>query len=169
MNLTPRDIARQRFPRRLLGWAPEDVRVLLRELARALEDSRSRNAELQRRIAELEGPAPETPPLSPQPEARTAEISRAEAQSIIREAEEQAQQIVGAARAEFLRLGEQITILEAKQESVIRKLRQFLNAELDIIRTIELSRTPAGAPSPSGGTPHTASDIEEILRSLETP
>jgi cell division initiation protein len=168
MKLTPRDIDRQRFPTRLFGWAPQDVRAFLQELASALEDARSRNEELRRRVAELEGErAVVATPTQPEP--RTAEISRLEAQSIIRDAEGQALQIVGASRAEVLRLREQITILEAKQESVVRRLRQFLNAELDVIRTIELSRPMEASASATAAAAHTTSDIEEILRSLETP
>jgi len=136
-------------------------------MALALEGARAKNDELRRRVAELE--RPQSRP-EPEPEARTAEISQLEAQGIIREAEQQALEIVSASRAELLRLGEQITILEAKQESVIRKLRQFLDAELEIVRTIELSgaRGP-GTARPSGAATNKTSDIEEILRSLETP
>ena len=137
MRLTSRDIARQDFPKRLLGWSPQDVRAFLQELARALDDLRAMNEALTRRAASLEAAARTTAASAPPVQEltappRTAEISREEAQGIIREAEAHAQQITGAARAELLRLGEQITILESKQESVARKLRQFLNAELEI-------------------------------------
>ncbi len=170
MTLTVRDIDRMRFPTRLLGWAPDDVREFFRELASTLESTRAKNEELQRRIAELESAAAaaRVPEPTPEPEARTSEISRAEAHGIIRKAEEQARQIVGASRAELLKLQERITILEAKQESVARKLRQFLQAELEIVRTIEETGAPALAGAASAETPHMTNDIEDILRSLET-
>jgi cell division initiation protein len=168
MTLTPRDIDRMRFPARPFGWARQDVREFLRELAAALETARAKNEDLHRRLAELEA-SPRAPEPAPQPAARTAEISRAEAQGIIREAEEQALQIVAASRAELLQLRERITILEAKQESVLRKLRQFLHAELEIVRTIEESGAPGDPPAASARTPGMTNDIEDILRSLESP
>ena len=58
-------------------------------------------------------------------------------------------------------------ILEAKQESVARKLRQFLQAELEIVRTIEETGAPALAGAASAETrrsPKTSNQSRRPLR-----
>jgi DivIVA domain-containing protein len=179
--MTPEEIRQHQFAKRPLGYDPAEVRGFLETIAMALEHAHHRTGEASRRIADLEAQVREFQALesslrqslvqAQEAGVVAAENGRREAHALIREAESRASVIVDRSRTELASVQEQITILRAKKDSVVSRLRMLLQSELDLLKALEVNaaasdqHTRAVPPGGNGGQP--AGDIDEILRSLD--
>ena len=179
MTMTPADVRRQQFRRKLRGYDPEEVSAYIDLVATGLEESHKREQEFRDKLIELETQLKDyksvdkalqqTLMQAQETSGKAIENARKEAQLVIQEAELKASQIVNRARNDLTALKEQITILKAKRDSIVSRLRVLLNSELDLIKALE-----ADGELQDGSTDENKQviskermEIEEIIKSLE--
>ncbi len=179
MKLTPHQIKQHKFKKALLGLDSSEVLVFLEELASSLQEAEKNNQELKQKVVILETQLQEAKStekvlqqtLAQAQEAvgKAVEAAKKESQLIIREAEGEASSIVDKARNNLLILKEQITIYQAKKESIIAHLKLLLKSELDMIKALETEQnlTAGNIGHSDSPGPKAKSEIDEILKILE--
>lgn len=179
MKLTPMDIKKQKFKKVLRGLDPVEVETFLGMIASELEETLKVNKELKDKVIELETQLrdykamektlQQTLAHAQETSVRAIENSRKESQLIITEAEMKAAQIVDKARADLTRMKEEISILRAKKDTIINRLRMLLNSEMDLIKALEVDeefQRPTNDDQPKEPTKEQI-EIDEILRNLD--
>jgi cell division initiation protein len=179
MNLTSFDIKNQDFSRIFRGFDPTEVKDFLEDLAVEWEQSEKRLDELGGKIVELETQLKDFKSMekalqqtfvqAQETSAKSVDQARREAQLIIQEAEMKASQILDKSRHDLTALKEQVTILKAKKDSMVSRLRILLNSELDLIKALEVDeegRSDQVADAPEDHSKE-KKEIDEIIRSLD--
>jgi len=176
------EIRQHQFAKRPLGYDPAEVRGFLESVAMGLEHSQQKIDEAARRIAEFESQVKDCQALesslrqalvqAQEAGVAAAENGRREAHALIREAEAKASVIVERSRTELASVQEQITILRAKKDSIVARLRMLLQSELDLLKALELnavgtSRHDGTAAQPGLSSAQTAAEADEIIRALD--
>lgn len=148
MKLTPLDIRKQEFGKSLRGFDQVEVRSYLEVLARFVEELQKEQTDLRETVtaAELqlreyksvEKAMQQTFMQAQETSGKAMENARKESQLIIQEAELKASHIVEKARNELIHLREQLTILGAKKDSIITRLKMLLHSELELIKALEV-------------------------------
>ena len=147
--MTPEEIRAHQFAKRPLGYDPGEVRAFLESVTMTLEQIRRRDEDAARKIGGLESQVKDYQALeaslrqalvqAQEAGAAAAEHGRKEAHALIREAETKASVIVERSRSELAAVQEQITILRAKKDSIVARLRMLLQSELDLLKALEVN------------------------------
>lgn len=157
MNITPLDIRKQEFSRKMRGYDPEEVQGFLDRVASALEESNATNATLEERMKEAEGrlghyrlieqnlqDAAVTVQKSLDETKRLAEK---EAELIVREAHSRAEKEAASLQDRIQHLQSDIATLEMQRTNFLVRLRAVVRSQGDLIEAMELEA--------SLGKPHT--------------
>ena len=179
MQLSSGAIRKQSFRKKFQGFDPAEVSAFLEEISGEFDRLEKENIALSQKAVELETQLKDfrsvekalqqTLIQAQDSTAKNVEHSRKEAQLIIRDAEMKAARIVEKSRNALTVLREQITILGAKKESIVARLKMLLNSELDLVKALEVNENPAGAP-PSEEDPKEegkVTEIDDIVKSLD--
>jgi cell division initiation protein len=137
-RLTPLEIQRATFPRRLQGFDPDTVRDFLSQLAEQFEDDARLRGELRGQVARL---TREVEEYKERADALNQALSAAErtAQATVAHAEAEAQRLVGEAQALADRILEEATRRAENIEVVTGQLRSRRRAaRADLRRLAEL-------------------------------
>jgi cell division initiation protein len=179
MKLTPIEIKNKRFATKLRGYDPSEVTSYLESVAAMCEEIQKQNARLNDRIVELETKLVDYTSMekaiqqtfmqAQETGGKAVENSRKEAQLIIHEAELKATQILDKARTDLTTVKEQVTILKARKDSIVTRLKMLLNSELDLIKALEVdeSFSSQNGDEIQREISKEKTEIEEILKNLE--
>ncbi len=179
MQINGSVIRRQTFRKKLQGFDQTEVSQFLEEVAGDFDRLQAENAELSRKVTELETQLKDfrsvekalqqTLIQAQDSTAKAVDNARKEAQLIIQDAELKGAQIIDKSRNELTALKEQVTILGAKKESIVARLKMLLHSELELVRALETGDEPARPPKDE--TPRQqdtrTSEIDEIMKSLD--
>ena len=177
MRFTPSEIKRQQFTKSLRGFNTDEVEAYLDLMATEFESLQRENKELRKKIGGLETQPKESDgseraahqtSLNAQETAGKAlETAKQEAEKIIQEAELRASKIVEDARNDAVIMKEQLTILEAKKDSILSRLKLLLSSELDLVKAIEVDEQ---LQEPGDGDQNLSAEkkeLGEIIRNLK--
>jgi len=177
MKLTPLDIRRQEFKRVMRGYDPVEIDTFMEmtanefeELLKSQKDMRDRVIELEVQLKDyrqIEKTLQQTLLQAQETTGKTYETARKEAELITRDAEQKAAGIIAQAHLDLSQLKRELQELATRKEALVHQLRVILNAELDLLKTLEHG-TAEGLrePSPSG-TGKAAIDLERVARTLD--
>lgn len=141
--ITPNDIATKDFKKVAVGYSPEEVDTFLDDI---YEDYEKLYKESLRERTKVETVAEDTDRLkhleksiertlsfaeSAAEEAKAA--AKAEAEAIIKEAKQQAQDILSTARTKSYELEQEITALENRYELMKTRIKLLLYAEIELL------------------------------------
>ncbi len=157
MNITPLDIRKQEFGRKMRGYDPEEVHGFLERVASALEEANAAVATLEERMKEAEGrlghyrlieqnlqDAAVTVQKSLDETKRLAEK---EAELIVRDAHSRAEKEAASLQDRIQHLQSDIATLEMQRTNFLVRLRAVVRSQGDLIEAMELEA--------SLGKPHT--------------
>ncbi len=140
MKLTPVEVKKQEFKKVFRGYNPEEVSAFLDTIASEMDESLTERRALEDRVNELdtqlkdyksiERAIQQTLMQAQETSAKSMENTRQEGQLILKEAELKAFQMLDKARNDLMVLKEQLTILKAKKDSIVARLKMLLNSEL---------------------------------------
>jgi len=179
MKLTPLDIRRQEFRKKLRGFDPAEVRAYLDVVAQVVEELQKDQAGLNNRLAEfeiqlreyrsVEKAMQQTFVQAQETSTKAMENAKKESQLIIQEAEMRASNLVEKARNELINLREQLTILRAKKDSLITRLKMLLQSELDLVKALEIEEGLQAEDKAqlTFELSKESMEIDEIIRNLE--
>ena len=180
MKLTPQDIKRQQFKKTFRGFDPAEVETFLSLTAAELEESQKHNKEISNKLIELETQLKDYKAVekamqdtfmqAQETSGKAIENARKESQLIIHEAELKASQILDRSRIELITLKEHITIMKAKKDSIVSRLKMLLHSELELIKTLEIDeelQTNNQQNYLREELTKEKSEIEEIIKSLD--
>lgn len=179
MEMNGTTIRARTFRTRLRGDDHAEVAAFLGEVAAEVDRLRAENEEFSRRASELERRLEDFQSVeqalrqsltrAQEEGPRAVEQARREAGLIIQDAELKAGQIVDRSRSDLTALKEQITILGARKDSILSRLKMLLHSELELVRALEtdedLRRAPTDPSAPAGE--RSSPEIDEILRGLD--
>ena len=147
MHLTPLDIRKQEFTRRVRGDDPDEVQAFLKMLAdqweATLEEQHrmeARLAEYQRKLAHyerIEEALEETLRTARQSARQTQETAEQKARQIVDEAEHRAGDIKREAEQDRLRLKRETAKLNSRRNEIVARLRAFLMSEMEMLAHFE--------------------------------
>jgi len=179
MKLTSSEIKNKQFATKLRGYNTSEVTNYLADVATVCEELQKQNAQLNERIVQLETKLTDYTTMekaiqqtfmqAQETGGKAVENSRKEAQLIIHEAELKATQILDKSRTDLTTIKEQITILKARKDSIVTRLRMLLNSELDLIKAIEINEVYS-SPNEDESQQELSkekTEIEEIIKNLE--
>ena len=177
MKLTSSDIRAKKFKSRISGFNPGEVQKFLGEIADQLDELTKSHSGLKEKIIELETRLKDYTSIekaiqqtfmqAQETSTRSLDNARKEAHLIIQEAEVKATQIVEEARVGLSLLKEQMTILKAKKDSIVARLKMMLNSEFDLIKALEIDEEfKSKIEDDSGEAISKKTEIEEIVRQL---
>jgi len=177
MRLTPLDIKKQEFKKVLRGYDPVEVDTFmdmvaneLEEALRAQKETRDRGIELETQLRDyrqIEKTLQQTLLQAQEATGRTYESARKEAELIVKEAEQKASKIVEQANSDLARSNNELSNLRSRKESLIGRLRVLLSAELDLIRTLEMSGDDRFSGDSSLGTGKEKVEIDQVLKNID--
>lgn len=177
MKPSPEEIRRQEFSRTFRGFASHEVISFLEAIAAGVEELRNENNSLRQHVTTLESQLrdyrsveqafQQTILQAQETSARAVENARKESQLIIQEAELKASFVTDNARQDLANLREQITILKAKKDSMVSRLKMLLQSELDVLKALEFEEGLREDAPGSSGLSKEKMEIEEIIKSLE--
>ena len=172
-------IRKQTFRKKFQGVDQTEVSVFLEDVAGDFDRLQAENAELSRKVTELETQLKDFRSVEKVMQqtlmqvqdstVKVVENARKEAQLIIQDAELKGAQIIEKSRSELTVLKEQLTILGAKKESIVARLKMLLHSELDLVRALEAGSEPSRLredepPPQQGGR---ATEVDDIMKSLD--
>ncbi len=148
MNITPLDIRKQEFGRKMRGYDPEEVHGFLERVASALEEANAAVATLEERMKEAEGrlghyrlieqnlqDAAVTVQKSLDETKRLAEK---EAELIVRDAHSRAEKEAASLQDRIQHLQSDIATLEMQRTNFMVRLRAVVRSQSDLIEAMEL-------------------------------
>jgi cell division initiation protein len=179
MKVTPNDIRHKEFAKAMRGFDPVEVRAFLQDVAADLEEALKHNEAASQKLVEMETKIKDYSTMekalqqtflqAQETTGKAIENARKEGQLIVQEAEVKASQIIEKSRSDLMSLKEQLTILKAKKDSIVARLKMLLNSELDLVKALEVDEELQGS-STSGSSSQSSKDdqeIEDIIKSLE--
>ncbi|MDZ7315363.1 MAG: DivIVA domain-containing protein [candidate division KSB1 bacterium] len=147
MKLTPLDVRKQEFKKVLRGYDPDEVEAFLVMVADELEfhlrEKNQLNDELIKLRTQLrdyqrvEATLRETLMKAQSAVDDTRANSQREAELIIRKAELEAESILKEGREELAKIQREINLLHAQKDSFVRRLRQILESQLEMLELME--------------------------------
>lgn len=174
MKLMPLDIRKQEFKKVLRGFDPVEVETFLAMVAAEFESLLKEQREQRERVLELETQIKDYRQIekslqqtllqAQEASGRTYESARREADLIHREAELKASRIMEQVNAEVVRMNHQLIQLRGKKDSLLGRMRVFLNSELELLKALEMSDDPVTVDHLPTGDPL---PLDEILKSLD--
>lgn len=177
MKITPLDIRKQEFKKVMRGFDPIEVETFMEVMANEFEillkeqnEIRGKTIEIETQLKDykqIERTLQQTLLQAQETTGKTYEAARRDAESIIKEAEIRASQIVGGANVEIAKLNNEIAQLRARKDSLLGRLRVLLSSELDLIKTLETGSDPILANNPSHGTGKDDIELDNILKAID--
>jgi len=157
LNITPLDIRKQEFRRKMRGYDPEEVQGFLDRVASALEEANATNATLEERMKEAENRLGhyrlieqnlQDAAITVQKSLdETKRLAEKEAELIIREAHSRAEKEAASLQDRIQSLQTDIATLEMQRTNFLVRLRAVVRSQGDLIEAMELEA--------SLGKPHT--------------
>ena len=148
MKITPLDIRRQEFSRRVRGFDPEEVETFLEMMADEFETLLKENAALKDRIAnldaqvtgfrEMEKTLQDTIVTAQKAKDEAKSDAHKEAEFIVREAELKAERWIEEARQEVMALKRELATLKSHKISFLAKMRGLLHSQNELLNVWEL-------------------------------
>jgi cell division initiation protein len=150
MKLTPLDIRKHDFSRKLRGYDPDEVRPFLEMLSQQWEELQEEVRHAQDRVREMENKIrhyekvevalQEALEAAKSSAHRTQSHAEERARLLVEEAELKAEQILREAEQERFRLRQDVAKLTQRHAEVTARLRHFLMSELEILAQHEEER-----------------------------
>ena len=157
MNITPLDIRKQEFSRKMRGYDPEEVQGFLDRVASALEEANATIATLEERMKESESRLGhyrlieqnlQDAAITVQKSLdETKRLAEKEAELIVREAHSRAEKEAASLQDRIQHLQGDIATLEMQRTNFLVRLRAVVRSQSDLIEAMELEA--------SLGKPHT--------------
>jgi len=172
---------KQTFKKKLQGFDQAEVTRFIDAVASDVDRLLAENADLLKKVTELETQLADfrsvekalqqTLQQAQDSTAMAIDQARKEAQRMIQEAELKGAQIVEKSRGDLTTLKEQVTILAAKKESIVGRLKMLLHSELELVKSLESGDEPVRpqAEEPPPREAGRSSEIDDIVRSLDEP
>ncbi len=179
MKQTGFDIKNREFKTSFRGYDPDEVDHFLDDLGNEWDEVQKQNTELRQKLAELETQVKDYKAMEKALErtflqaqettGKSIENARKEAQLLIQEAEMKGVQIVEKSRHELTALKEQVTILKAKKDTIVSRLKMLLTSELDLIKSLEVDEElgTRDREEVHQEISKEKTEIEEIIKSLD--
>lgn len=146
-HLTPLDVRRYEFGRKVRGYDPERVDQFREQVAEELERLTRLNQELEQKarafhdqlkaFRERDKALNEALVSAQQLRAEIRDQSEREAQLVIREAQSEAERIIGTAQADIRRVEDELAALERFRRNYLTQLRVFVERQLAEISAAE--------------------------------
>ncbi|MCL5268941.1 MAG: DivIVA domain-containing protein [Bacteroidetes bacterium] len=172
MRLTPIQMRKQEFARKLRGFDPEEVEAFLSTAANDFEELLRENMDLRaqktalteelQNYKKLEDSLRTLVSHAEKAASESTETMKKTAQIIEREAEAKAQLLLNEARDELSRAKVKLDEVKDLREMILRTVRTILTAQLDMLSSLDnelLDRT----------LPSDVLDIKSIIESIEKP
>jgi len=151
LKITPLDIRRQEFSKKMRGIDPDEVETFLEMVADEYETAIRENTALKDRIRDLDAQVLTFRDMEKtlQDTIIAAQKAREEAKSealqkadfIVREAELKAERWIEEARQEVMALRRELIILTGHKDSFMAKMRVLLNSQSELLNILEIDRT----------------------------
>lgn len=178
MQVTPADIRNQDFKRSFRGYDPADVAAFLETVAMDFEELLKAQQEHAGKILQLETSLKDyksvekaiqqTLMQAQETSGKSIENSRKEGQLLLQEAELKAAQMLDKARNDLTHLKENITILKAKKDAILSRLKMLLHSELELIKALGVDEELEGGVSQEKPKESKEqSEIQDIIKSLD--
>jgi len=178
MQVTPAEIRKQEFNRSFRGYDRGEVAAFLETVATDIEELLKINREQSDKVIELETTLKDyksveraihqTLMQAQETSGKSIENARKEAQLLLHESELKAAQMLDKARNDLTTLKEQVTILKAKKDAILARLKMLLNSELELIKALGVDEELQTGTNPE--QPRTSdqkSEIQDIIKSLD--
>ena len=178
MSLSPEDIRTQQFRKSFRGADAGEVASFLDRVAsdtegilRDLASEQEKVAGLEQRLDEyrtIEKILQQTLLQAQETATRSVDNARRESELLLQQTEIQAAEMLNQARRDLTGIKEQITILLAKKDYIISRLKQLLSAQMDTMSSLEGDPDFSTPPqhSASGQTAQ-GSELDDILKNIE--
>ncbi|MGH7494626.1 MAG: DivIVA domain-containing protein [bacterium] len=184
MRLTPVDIRKQEFRRAVRGYDKDEVdtflemvaeefEAMLREKERMQEETVRVRTQLQD-YQEIERTLKMALKSADASLHQTAENAKRQAETIVREAEVQAEKTLYDTKIKLADLKNELLLVRAQKDSFARRLRHLLESQLELIGVLEMDDLGFGEPEPIArpsaermGSPAPASQnsgVESVVR-----
>ena len=147
MHITPLDIRKQEFSRRMRGDDPDEVRAFLKVVADQWEAMMDEQRRLENRLRDqerklqhyehVEEALQEALKTARQSARQTQDMAERKGAQIIKEAENQAEEIKRTAEQDRLRLRRETSKLDSRRNEIVARLRAFLMSELELLAHFE--------------------------------
>jgi cell division initiation protein len=178
MNVTPADIRNQEFKRSFRGYDPADVTAFLEmvandveELLKVQQDQADTILELETSLKDykaMETAIHQTLMQAQETSGRSIENARKEAQLLLQESELKAAQLLDKARSDLTRTKENITIMKAKKDAILSRLKMLLHSELELMKALGVDEElEGGAAQEKPPVSPEQSEIQDIIKSLD--
>ncbi len=142
-RITPMDIERQEFPRKMRGYDVEQVRMYLKAIAEEIERVNLENAELLEEIGELrvrneayaerEQTLQQTLVTAQNMSGEMKERARSEADLVVREARLSSERMLQQAQDQLARLDAEISRCKLERDLFERRLRGVIDEHLRML------------------------------------
>jgi cell division initiation protein len=177
MKLTPLDIRRTEFKKAIRGYDTVEVQTFMEMMANEFEallkeqnEARTKMIELEadlKNYKQIERTLQQTLMQAQEATGKTYEAARRDAETIIKEAEMKAAQILNNANGEMAKLNNEIAQLKARRDSMVGRLRVLLSSELELLKALEVGGDSVLADNPAHGTGKESIDLDNILKAIE--
>ncbi|MFI5253047.1 MAG: DivIVA domain-containing protein [Bacteroidota bacterium] len=173
MKTSPDEIRNKQFNKSFRGYDVAAVNRFLIDLSTDLEEDFKRSKELAEKAAELEIQLKDYKSMekmiqqtlmhAQESSAKAVENARKEAELLSQKTEMKVTEMLDNARKQLSSLKEQITIHNAKKDSILARLKMLLNSELDLIKTLETDAEFKNVDVPKHSD---SSEIDDIIKNL---
>jgi cell division initiation protein len=147
MRLTPIQIRKQEFAKKMRGFDPEEVAALLETVASDFEELLKENMELRTQKAVLTEELQNYKKMEDSLRSLVTQAERAAFESseslrrtskiVEHEAEVKAQQILNEATQEMVRAKAKLAEVKNLRETMVKTIRTILTAQLDMLNSLE--------------------------------
>jgi len=147
VSITPLDIRKQEFGRKLRGYDPDEVRSYLDRVAAELEAAKATAAALEEKLKEsddrlghyrlIERNLQDAAVTVQRALDERARVAEKEAEIVVRDAHVRAQTEVSALNERIARLQSDIATLEAQRTHVFVRVRSVLRSQTDLLDALE--------------------------------
>jgi len=148
VNITPLDIRKQEFNRKMRGYDPEEVQGFLDQVATALEAANASVSELEERLKDAEGKLGQYRLIEQNLQDAALTVQRSldetkrlaekEAELIVREAHSRAEREAESLKDRVVRLQTDIATLEMQRANFLVRLKAVVRSQGDLIEAMEL-------------------------------
>jgi cell division initiation protein len=178
MKFTGSELRKLTFKTKLHGYDIAEVTTFLNEIAAEWDALATQNEQMKEKIIEtetkikdyivMEKAIQQTFMQAQETSGKVVENARKEEQLIISNAEIKAAQVLEKARNDLLALKENISILQAKRDSLVNRLKMLLESELDTLKTMAPCDAAGKVENESGKEPNEGkSEIDDIVKSIQ--
>ena len=148
MNITPLDIRKQEFRKKMRGYDAEEVQGFLDQVAGALEEANASVATLEERLKEAESRLGHYRLIEQNLQDAAVTVQRSldetkrlaekEAELIVREAHTRAEKEAEALKDRVSRLQDDVATLEMQRANFLVRLRAVVRSQSDLIEAMQL-------------------------------